>query len=1442
MVRNRTRVTVHGEGTPMLRLRLNLNPQRYCSVGELCEVLASELQSALGRRVVIPPGTNLFFRSSRGLTDGVPTDLSNAPRTLGDEARGTGGGSLGPLIPTGINDASRTRRAKEALNSHEAAKSLEAHRPSQLTINGVPTVSQASAVADFIRGTINASGQNADRRDADYFANFILVKDTSLIGDGDEILIDEWQNIIRRATAQDREESRMRNLQSNQTGSGDASVGQESSPLNVSSYVTTKAQQQLIEAKTAEGHGRSSLVAASTDVIVFDIFNASSVPYNGNTSITNAPVSAFSSKRMSHPHLLMVQKLIRELMAFHIKIVIFLSSQCSKESVIAAQDIHLAQGQNTEIAESLIDEVTLGAKISDPAAALRAATQLAVQRGKEEREFSDGIEAEKMRQLASVYRARIGRLEEELKRAETSIEDLQQQIVTMELEHQQTIQQLRAEVKRLESSSKDSLERVWTLERANAQLQKQHREVSALNERLFQEANTTMASAALAVLNTPINPPTQDFISPEASVASARPTLASIARGPTPSSREGRGAATQVARRAEEERFHASLARSNKHDGKALLDASSQGHRPDVQNFTSPRLKGSAGTYPNFDTSVVSQQSMSLSAGVPGASLSMANSPVSLNTVSDPFTTAMKGGLLSTTLPTTQGNRMHWPAKEPTHVESHQPAHLDRTKPLHARSLVPKIAPSDADDGVGKRPSTSQSPGQFLQTGNMPQKSGGAILQVHIATATGQTHVARFEIPRRYAEPMPPTSPLISSLIAAMPKASSAHGQRSSMAGSPASIFSVASLQAQQLQLQQQMKAFYSRDLGGVIMQGSKNALSGRLDPSTSYITFYTYVMAQIKAWQHSAGSNIMGTQMQYDQDSPQTLLSALSTEAISARAGTAKLPAITAVLPALPNGAENDIAIRPDPEDPTTSFLLFFRIYYVRNGQRFPISSDKDLETFLAPSRGPVYTCNCVEITESTAEYLSAMMRRGELNPTDGQAMLSGRGTSRPTTGAEGTVPLALRAEGGKAASALDNMISFSGSPKRIGTSGWSSTLNATGVNSTGNESSIAGLGRNGVPIDEFGIPIGRGEKKAGTTVSEASLASSPSASSPAGAKRRPFFTKRANASAFGNSSPIDGQQSTIGAQGDANATVATEGQTESGQTANGPTDASEVDGAQSDLAALRSPLYSGTVSNNLFLHSAIVDVPSEAKLRRVYQQLYLLSTPLPRDLLDAMRFDRSNKVAKINGRYCADEDDFFAAGSDGDEANVNLYTTGMRSESLQVPDQASSQATKDAKDKDNTKDADEEEDPREAELRRLEEARRRRVTAAHVLRYLFKHHDPMGDPMRFWRLLEGVLQTHGISNGTSGPESASSPTSPLIAGEGGTEGNQGGAKSAGEANSDKRKNNKIEPKPKEDIAKTEHFVARERRGIDALRPVKLHTQITFANFVLIVLKLVRE
>eukprot|EP00744_Colponema_vietnamica_P007845 GILI01011246.1.p1 GENE.GILI01011246.1~~GILI01011246.1.p1 ORF type:complete len:941 (-),score=217.46 GILI01011246.1:82-2613(-) len=843
---------------------------------------------------------------------------------------------------------------------------------------------------------------------------------------------------------------------------------------------------------------------------------------------------------------------------------------------------------------------------------------------------------------------------------------------------------------------------------------------------------------------------------------------------------------------------------------------------------------------------------MSLSLAKAGGSLALNSTfgnPSFNNTLTEPFAAVLKG---HSDVPLVT-DRMHWPTKEATHADSQQGAQMDRSKPLHARSLVPKIAPSEVSTTEGtmsKRLSTvSQLPalGRSLQTGDYPAQTGNAILQVHIATATGQTHVARFEIPRKLdAIHVPPSSPLISSLIAAMPKASSAHAQqRGSMISSPASIFSVAALQAQQAQLQQQMQAFYSKDLGGIIMQGSKNALGGRLDPSTSYITFYAYTMAQIKAWQHSASSNIMGTNLPspaMDSDSPRALLSVFSSSAHTARAGAVKVPAITSILPGLPNGAENDIALRPDPEDPTTSFLVFFRLYYVRNGQRFPISTDKELEAFLAPSRGPVYTCNCAEITEATAEYLSAMMRRGEISPSDGQALLSGR-PSRPATGAldNTAVPLALREKGAKAGGTLENMIS-TGLLSPAKARHWS-TLNSTGVSSAGDLSSITVLGRNGVPIDEFGIPIGRGEKRV-NALSEASAASSPSVASP-GTKRKPFFNaRRANTTvASGTASPIDAtQQSISGAQGDTNANANTEGQNDAVLGGNGATDGDGDGLAPQDPFALRSPLFSGAVSNNLFLHSAIIDVPSETRLRRVYQQLYLMANPLPRDLLDALRYDRSNKIARDKGeaagsRYSAEEDDFFAAGSDGDEANVNLYTTGLRSESLQVP-ASMPQPAKEAKDKDMAKDGDEEEDPREAELRRLEDARRKRVTAAHVLRYLFKHHDSMGDPMRFWRLLEGVLHTHGITNGATAQELMGAPSTPAPTTDGG-DGVKGGAE-----HGDKRKSavskSSVDGKT---AAVLEHYVTRERRGgIDALRPVKLHTQITFPNFVLIVLKLVQE
>eukprot|EP00758_Cryptobia_borreli_P020285 Tbor_TRINITY_DN9934_c0_g1::TRINITY_DN9934_c0_g1_i1::g.17619::m.17619 len=111
----------------------------------------------------------------------------------------------------------------------------------------------------------------------------------------------------------------------------------------------------------------------------------------------------------------MMHNFLTETMMYHIKMVIFLSSQCNKEANIAAEDIAMVQFQNETVAESMIEEVTKEAKIVDPSAVLRILTQLAIQYGKGDRKDNDNLESEKTRQLVLVYRARIEMLERELR-------------------------------------------------------------------------------------------------------------------------------------------------------------------------------------------------------------------------------------------------------------------------------------------------------------------------------------------------------------------------------------------------------------------------------------------------------------------------------------------------------------------------------------------------------------------------------------------------------------------------------------------------------------------------------------------------------------------------------------------------------------------------------------------------------------------------------------------------------------------------------------------------------------------------------------------------------------------------------------------------------------------------------------------------------------------
>ena len=797
MGRRRIKLTVHGEGIPALRLAINVNPERYVTVQELLEVLSSEIHRHMGNLVSIPPGTKLFWKSSRGYTTPSTSYLLVEERTNKDPES-----DVASVLPlglglrhVGINQASRTRRANELSNL----------LPSPISMD-------------------------VDKKGSDYFTDFILLKDASLVGDGDELLVDEWSDILKQTLDKQAEDARFMKLH--------------------------------------EADVRNSVSEGKTQAFKPFSFDVSHLLDRDDAGVIVTTGESAHPKHASH--LVLLQKVLRELMMYHIKSVIFLSAQCSKEASIAAHDLSMAQLQNERVSEALLDEVTLDGTITDPSAVLRALTQLAVQRGKEEREHSDGIEAEKMRQLASVYRARISRLEAALNVSEELADQLQKKAAAVDITFKEEVRRGDSVISRLETENAALRRRISALEESTAVLQEGLKGVAAVNERLFRENKTP---DELIVGNVPtLHPRTPRKGLLPASLKTNITKLSALSTQDTPAQERGvlgklqeatkssNNAAQAVARRMEEDHFLTVLG--------ATKDDSSVVNK--VNKLTAQPKD-----------SVRKQVAQGNVHGAPGSHKAMG-----------------------------------WDTSDGAHRESSYVQHVKRTEVL---------LPS---------PTTHE---------HLPQKDGTSLtIQLHIVTDLGEKRIETIELFR--GEVGGPLHPL------------DLGGILCGSAPSPLLLEEVQSwvvpIDGAQSSLKQAKRRRQPADTTPKIE-----------DPTSSFVAFYQQAMGCVRRWQDS----------RHSIQAPSDMLRLPAVSPLAARTYS-----VTAALFALEG--EDAVSTYPDPQVGCDHFgyLLFFRMYYVRDGRRRILASDEDLRKFLDPNEGSHFVCNVVEVSRARHEFYDALLRRG--------------------------------------------------------------------------------------------------------------------------------------------------------------------------------------------------------------------------------------------------------------------------------------------------------------------------------------------------------------------------------------------------------------------------------------------------------------------------------
>ena len=104
-----------------------------------------------------------------------------------------------------------------------------------------------------------------------------------------------------------------------------------------------------------------------------------------------------------------------DLLLYHCKIVAYLSANLHVDKEITVQDIQAVADDPQTKARQVMDQL-VGSRV-DAISSAKILTQLALQRGKSDREQSDGSATVKMRQTLSAYQHRIDRLEAELAKA-----------------------------------------------------------------------------------------------------------------------------------------------------------------------------------------------------------------------------------------------------------------------------------------------------------------------------------------------------------------------------------------------------------------------------------------------------------------------------------------------------------------------------------------------------------------------------------------------------------------------------------------------------------------------------------------------------------------------------------------------------------------------------------------------------------------------------------------------------------------------------------------------------------------------------------------------------------------------------------------------------------------------------------------------------------------
>lgn len=144
-----------------------------------------------------------------------------------------------------------------------------------------------------------------------------------------------------------------------------------------------------------------------------------------------------------------------DVLMYHCKIVAYLSANLPMDKEITVQDIQAVSDDPQSKTRQLMDQL-VGSKV-DAVSSAKILTQLALQRGKSDREQNDGSNTVKMRQTLSAYQNRIDRLEAELEKATVLYEATQTRLDAVFIEREKTTSGLSAVIA---SNNSDALVKV----------------------------------------------------------------------------------------------------------------------------------------------------------------------------------------------------------------------------------------------------------------------------------------------------------------------------------------------------------------------------------------------------------------------------------------------------------------------------------------------------------------------------------------------------------------------------------------------------------------------------------------------------------------------------------------------------------------------------------------------------------------------------------------------------------------------------------------------------------------------------------------------------------------------------------------------------------------------------------------------------------------------